>query len=69
MRRLLIHTNADGDGCDNCEHLADVESKTARCTIFKVGLQRRSNGVFERVVGCLNAERIASDVAPEVPAA
>lgn len=32
-------------------------------------VERRSNGVFERVVGCLNAERIASEVAPEVPAA
>lgn len=66
MRRLLITLSSSGRGCNSCEHLV-IEGSLAtvgRCRLFAVGVAQRANGEFERVTGCLNAERLAAEGAP-----
>jgi len=66
MRRLLIHIDATDSTCGYCPYIniGDGSStERADCDVFSVGLQK-VGGDFQRVTGCLNAERVASEGAP-----
>lgn len=65
MRSLLIQIDARETTCGNCHrlHVSEDLDKAHRgtCGVFQVGLIRRVSGEFDRVAGCLNAERVSTE--------
>lgn len=69
MRRLAISVDASEQTCGNCERLHVPEeldrSFRGTCELFGAGMIRTREGQFNRLVACLNAERIAAPEPPE----
>lgn len=69
MRKLTIAVDADAETCGNCHRLNVPESLESSwrgtCTVFGAGVTRTKGGHFNRLVACLNAERIALPEPPE----
>jgi hypothetical protein len=59
--RLLVTINPDGQRCGECRHLERVTTDAGWCGLFVCGIARQRSGAFERVTGCLNAERLATE--------